>query len=57
MVEVFVKGEDVDKALRILKRKLSEDGDQKRLKQRKHFTPQNERKRKKAVKAARKRRS
>jgi len=55
MVEVFVKG-DVDRALRILKRKLSEDGDQRRRKERKCFTPQNERRRKKAVKAGRKRR-
>ncbi|RJP22542.1 MAG: 30S ribosomal protein S21 [Candidatus Abyssobacteria bacterium SURF_5] len=56
MVEVFVEG-DVDKALRQLKRKLSEDGDQRRLKDRKHFMPQKERRRKKAIKASRKRRS
>jgi ribosomal protein S21 len=55
MVQVTVEG-DVEKALRKLKRKLSEDGDQRRLKDRKHFTPQKERRRKKAVKAARKRR-
>ena len=55
MVQVFVSNGDVDRALRLLKRKLSEDGDQKRLKQRKRFTPQSERKRKKAAKAARKR--
>ena len=55
MVEVFVKG-DVDRALRMLKKKLSEDGDQRRLKERKCFTPQNERRRRKAVKAAKKRR-
>jgi ribosomal protein S21 len=54
MVKVVVNG-DVDKALRRLKRKLSEDGDQKRLRDRKRFTPQKERKRKKAAKAARKR--
>jgi len=55
MVKVFVEG-DVDKALRMLKRKLSEDGDQRRLKERKCFVPQKERRRKKAVKAAGKRR-
>ncbi|MBI4832945.1 MAG: 30S ribosomal protein S21 [Candidatus Lindowbacteria bacterium] len=56
MVEVFVNG-DVDRALRVLKRKLSEDGDQARLKERKCFMPQSERKRRKAAKAARKRRN
>lgn len=56
MVEVVVNG-DVDRALRRLKRKLSEDGDQRRLRERKHFMPQKERRRKKAAKAARKRRS
>ncbi|RJP65259.1 MAG: 30S ribosomal protein S21 [Candidatus Abyssobacteria bacterium SURF_17] len=56
MVEVFVNG-DVDRALKILKRKLSEDGDQSRLKERKCFTPQGERRRRKAAKAARKRRN
>ncbi len=53
MVEVSVDG-NVDKALRILKRKLSEDGDHKRLRQRKHFKPRNERKRFKASEARRK---
>ena len=55
MVKVVVEG-DVGKALRILKKKLSEDGDQRRLKERRCFTPQNERRRRKAVKAGRKRR-
>jgi ribosomal protein S21 len=53
MVQVVVNG-DVSKALRILKRKLSEDGDQKRRRERKSFTPQNKRKRNKG-KAAGKR--
>ena len=55
MVEVPVDG-DVDRALQKLKRKLSEDGDQRRLKDRKHFMPQKERRRKKAIKARRRRR-
>lgn len=50
-----VVNNDVDKALRILKRKLSEDGDHRRLRERKHFTPRSQRKRKKAVRAERKR--
>jgi ribosomal protein S21 len=53
--EVFVNN-DVEKALRVLKKKLAEDGDHRRLKERKHFTPRNQRKRKKAVRARRKRR-
>ncbi|UCD58740.1 MAG: 30S ribosomal protein S21 [Candidatus Hydrogenedentota bacterium] len=56
MVQVFVKEGDVDRALKILKRKLSEDGDQKRLKRRKHFMPQSELRRRKAARPARKER-
>jgi ribosomal protein S21 len=55
MVQVFVKSGDVEKALRLLKRKLSEDGDQKRLKQRRRFMPADKRKRRKMAKTARKR--
>jgi len=55
MIQVFVSDGNVDKALRVLKRKLSEDGDQRRLKQRRRFTPPSERRRKKAAKASRKR--
>jgi ribosomal protein S21 len=47
---------DVEKALRILKKKLSEDGDHRRLKERKHFMPRGERKRRKSVRAKRNRR-
>lgn len=56
MVEVFVN-DDIDKALRRLKRKLSDDGDQRRLRERKRFTPVKERKRKKTARAARKKNS
>ncbi len=57
MVHVFVKSGDVDGALRVLKKKLSEDGDQKRLKQRKRFMPQNEQRRRKAAKTLRRQRT
>ncbi len=52
---VFVNN-DVEKALRILKKRLSEDGDHRRLKERKHFTPRSKRKRRKALKSQRGRR-
>lgn len=52
---VFVNN-DVEKALRILKKRLSEDGDHRRLKERKHFTPRSKRRRKKALKSQRGRR-
>ena len=52
---VFVS-DDVEKALRVLKKKLSEDGDHRRLKERKHFTPRSKRRRKKAIRSQKSRR-
>ena len=51
---VFVNN-DVEKALRVLKKKLSEDGDHRRLKERKHFTPRSKRRRKKSARSQRSR--
>jgi ribosomal protein S21 len=48
--------DDVEKALRILKKRLAEDGDHRRLKERKRFTPRSQRRRKKAFRSQRNRR-
>ncbi len=55
MVRVFVEN-DIDRALKKLRKKIAEDGDQKRLRDRRRFAPRNARRRSKAKKAAKKRR-
>ena len=51
---MFVRNNDVDKALRVLKKKLHNEGVMKEVRDRKHFTPPGEEKRL-AKKAGRKR--
>jgi small subunit ribosomal protein S21 len=53
-MKIFVRNNDVDKALRILKKKLHNEGVMKEVRDRRHFTPPGEEKRL-AKKAGRKR--
>ena len=51
---IFVRNNDVDKAMRILKKKLHNEGMTKELREKRHFTPPGE-KRRLAAKAGKKR--
>lgn len=53
-MKIYVKNNDVNKALRVLKKKLFIEGDLKELRERQHFTPPGE-KRRLAERAGRKR--
>jgi small subunit ribosomal protein S21 len=53
-MKIYVRNNDVDKALRILKKKLHNEGVMKEVRDRRHFTPPGEEKRL-AKKAGRKR--
>ena len=53
-MKIFVRNNDVDKALRVLKKKLHNEGVMKEVRDRRHFTPPGEEKRL-AKKAGRKR--
>lgn len=44
-MKIFVKNNDINKALRILKKKLYDEGETKELRQRQHFVSDGERKR------------
>lgn len=44
-MKIYVKNNDISRALRVLKKKLHEEGDTKELRERKHFVPEGERKR------------
>lgn len=53
-MKIYVRNNDISKALRVLKKKLFIEGDAKELRERRHFTPPGEKKRL-AAKAGRKR--
>ena len=53
-MKIYVRNNDISKALRVLKKKLFIEGDSKELRERRHFTPPGEKKRL-AEKAGRKR--
>jgi len=55
-VQVSVQGNDVDKALRLLKRKLQTEGFLKKNKKRKHYEKPSVKKKRKQMEAERKRR-
>lgn len=44
-MKIYVKNNDISRALRILKKKLQEEGDTKELRERQHFVSEGERKR------------
>lgn len=44
-MKIFVKNNDISRALRILKKKLHDEGDTKELRERQHFVSDGERKR------------
>lgn len=53
-MKIYVKNNDINKALRVLKKKLFLEGDLKEMRERQHFTPPGE-KRRLAERAGRKR--
>ncbi|AAR34233.1 30S ribosomal protein S21 [Geobacter sulfurreducens] len=55
-MQVSVQGNDVDKALRLLKRKLQTEGFFKEIKKRKHYEKPSVKKKRKQMEAERKRR-
>jgi small subunit ribosomal protein S21 len=44
-MKIYVKNNDVSRALRILKKKLHDEGETRELRERQHFTPDGERRR------------
>ena len=44
-MKIYVRNNDISRALRVLKKKLFIEGDTKELREKKHFTPAGERKR------------
>jgi len=44
-MKIYVRNNDISKALRILKKKLHVEGDAKKLREKSHFTPRGEKKR------------
>lgn len=44
-MKIYVRNNDISRALRVLKKKLFIEGDTKELREKKHFTPPGERKR------------
>lgn len=44
-MKIYVRNNDISKALRILKKKLHQEGDTKKLREKQHFTPLGETKR------------
>jgi len=44
-LKIYVKNNDISRALRVLKKKLHEEGDTKELRESKYFVPEGERKR------------
>lgn len=44
-MKIYVRNNDISRALRVLKKKLFIEGDTKELRERQHFTPPGERKR------------
>ena len=44
-MKIYVKNNDISRALRVLKKKLHEEGDTKELRESKYFVPEGERKR------------
>lgn len=44
-MKIYVRNNDISKALRILKKKLHAEGDMKKLREKEHFTPPGEKKR------------
>lgn len=44
-MKIFVRNNDISKALRVLKKKLHQEGDMKKLRDKEHFTPPGEQKR------------
>jgi small subunit ribosomal protein S21 len=44
-MKIYVKNNDISKALRMLKRKLNQEGDIKKLREKEHFTPEGEKRR------------
>lgn len=44
-MKIYVKNNDISRALRVLKKKLQEEGDSKQLRESAHFVPETERRR------------
>lgn len=44
-MKIYVRNNDISRALKVLKKKLYEEGDTRELRERTHFTPPGERKR------------
>ena len=55
-MQVYVQGNDVEKALKLLKRKLQTDGFFKEIKKRKHYEKPSVKRKRKQAEAAKKRR-